>query len=67
MKTLSGAVVGGASLEYAKDLLTRFEYWRLALGLLIIFVVVLAPEGIVGTSRKVAERLGLRRDPSRTP
>jgi len=67
VKTLSGAVVGGASLEYAKDLLTRFEYWRLALGLLIIFVVVLAPEGIVGTSRKVAERLGLRRDPSRTP
>ena len=46
-------------LEYAKDILTRFEYWRLALGLLIIFVVVVAPEGIVGTARKVSERIGL--------
>ena len=59
VKTLAGAVVGGATLEYAKDILTRFEYWRLALGLLIIFVVVVAPEGIVGTARKVSERIGL--------
>lgn len=62
VKTLSGAVVGGASLEYAKDLLTRFEYWRLSLGLLIIFVVIMAPEGIVGTLRKFAERIGLVRE-----
>lgn len=62
VKTLSGAVVGGASLEYVKDLLTRFEYWRLCLGLLIIFVVILAPEGLVGTSRKFAERFGLIRE-----
>ncbi len=64
VKTLSGAVVGGASLEFVKDILTRFEYWRLTLGLLIIFVVILAPEGIVGTLRKVAERIGLMRDSS---
>jgi branched-chain amino acid transport system permease protein len=62
VKTLSGAVVGGASLEVAKDFLTRFEYWRLALGLLIILVVILAPEGIVGTLRKLAERTGLIQD-----
>ena len=62
VKTLSGAVVGGASLEMAKDYLTRFEYWRLTLGLLIIFVVILAPEGIVGTLRKLAERIGLIKD-----
>ncbi len=65
VKTLAGAVVGGASLEYAKDLITRFEYWRLTLGLLIIFVVVVAPEGIVGTARKAAERVGLLPDPSK--
>lgn len=61
VKTLSGAVVGGASLEYAKDFLTRFEYWRLTLGLIIIFVVIVAPEGISGTMRKMAERVGIIR------
>ena len=57
VKTLSGGVVGAASLELAKDYLTRFEYWRLALGLLIIFVVVLAPNGIVGSLRVLFERM----------
>ncbi len=63
VKTLSGAVVGGASLEAAKDVLTRFEYWRLSLGVLIIIVVIMAPEGIVGSLRKVAERIGWIADP----
>ncbi len=62
VKTLSGAVVGGASLELAKDYLTRFEYWRLLLGLLIIAVVILAPDGIVGTLRKLGERIGFLRE-----
>ncbi len=61
VKTLSGAVVGGASLEFVKDFLTRFEYWRLTLGLLIIVVVILAPDGIVGSLRKFGERLGVLR------
>lgn len=58
VKTLSGGVVGGAALETVKDFLTRFEYWRMALGLLIIGVVILAPEGIVGSLSKVRERFG---------
>ena len=57
VKTLSGGVVGAASLELTKDYLTRFEYWRLVLGLLIIVVVVLAPNGIVGSLRKLSERV----------
>nr|WP_269812784.1 ABC transporter permease [Pontibaca salina] len=61
VKTLSGGVVGGAVFESAKDMLTRFEYWRLALGLTIIAVVVLAPEGIVGGLRRLGERIGLLR------
>jgi branched-chain amino acid transport system permease protein len=60
VKTLSGAVVGGASLEFVKDFLTRLEYWRMTLGILIIVVVILAPEGIVGTLRKLKQRLGLK-------
>lgn len=63
VKTLSGAVVGGAALEYLKDHITRFEYWRLALGVIIIAVVILAPQGIVGTARQFAERIGLVRQP----
>jgi branched-chain amino acid transport system permease protein len=61
VKTLSGGVVGGASLELIKDFLTRFEFWRLSLGVLIIVVVILAPEGIVGTVRKLAEHAGWMR------
>jgi len=60
VKTLSGAVVGGASLEFVKDFLTRFDYWRMTLGILIIVVVILAPEGIVGTLSKLKQRLGLK-------
>ena len=58
VQTLSGGVVGAAALEAVKDVLTRFEYWRLALGLLIIAVVILAPEGIVGALRRLGARLG---------
>ena len=63
VKTLSGGVVGAAFLKLVEDYLTRFEYWRLALGLLIIAVVILAPYGIVGTLRRLAERFGWRRAP----
>ena len=58
VKTLAGGVVGGAALEGAKDYITRFEYWRLALGVVIILVVIVAPDGIVGSLRKLAARLG---------
>lgn len=63
VKTLAGPLVGATSLSLMQDFLTRFEYWRLALGLLIIGVVIIAPEGIAGTSAKLAARFGLvRRD-----
>jgi len=56
VKTLSGGVVGAATLSLVQDYITRFEYWRLALGLLIILVVIIAPHGIVGSMRKGFER-----------
>lgn len=59
IKTLSGGWVGGGFYEVVKEYLVRFEYWRLALGVLIIAVVTLAPDGIVGSLRKLAERLNL--------
>ncbi len=66
VKTLSGAVVGASVLEVAEDFLTRFEYWRLLLGLLIIGVVILAPDGIAGSARKLWDRLGLSRNGEHT-
>ncbi len=67
VKTLSGAVVGASVLEVAEDFLTRFEYWRLLLGLLIIGVVILAPEGIAGSARKLWERMGFAKNGEPSP
>jgi branched-chain amino acid transport system permease protein len=53
VKTLAGPLVGATALTGLYDLLTRFEYWRLALGLLIIVIVILAPEGIAGFAQRV--------------
>lgn len=62
VKTLSGGIVGGVFMESVKDWLTRLEYWRLILGLLIIAVVIVAPDGIVGSLRRLGEKIGLIRD-----
>ena len=59
VKTLAGGVVGGVFFKGIEDILTRFTYWRLALGLIIIFVVIVAPNGIVGSLRHGLERLNL--------
>ena len=51
VKTLAGGVVGAGFMTMVEDWLTRLEYWRLLLGLVIIAVVIIAPEGIVGSIR----------------
>jgi len=58
VKTLAGGVVGATTLSLMQDYITRFEYWRLTLGLLIIAVVIIAPNGIVGSLRKLFETRG---------
>ncbi|MCA0995543.1 ABC transporter permease [Alloyangia pacifica] len=57
VKTLAGGVVGASFMTTVEHWLTRLEYWRLLLGLVIIAVVILMPEGIVGTLRRLAGRL----------
>lgn len=59
VKTLSGGVVGASFFKGIEEVLLKFEYWRLLMGLLIIFVVIAAPNGIVGSLRIGLERLGL--------
>ena len=57
VKTLSGPIAGATALTAFQDILTRFEYWRLSLGLLIILIVIVTPEGIAGLGYKIRTRL----------
>ena len=57
VKTLSGPIAGATALTAFQDILTRFEYWRLSLGLLIIVIVIVTPEGIAGLGHKIRNRL----------
>ena len=66
VKILSGPLVGASTLTILQDWLSRFEYWRLLLGIMIIAIVILAPEGLAGLARQLAARLGLRRMPEHT-
>jgi branched-chain amino acid transport system permease protein len=59
VKTLAGGVVGAGFFKGIEEVLLKFEYWRLLMGLLIIFVVIAAPNGIVGSLRIGLERVGL--------
>ncbi|MEP2642702.1 ABC transporter permease [Roseobacter sp.] len=59
VKTLAGGVVGAGFFKGIEETLIRFEYWRLVMGLLIIGIVILAPDGVVGSLRNAARRLGL--------
>ncbi|WP_158970346.1 ABC transporter permease [Chachezhania sediminis] len=57
VKTLAGGVVGAGFMTVVEDWLTRLEYWRLLLGLVIIAVVIIAPEGIVGSLQTLWRRI----------
>lgn len=48
VQQLSGPLVGAAALTWLKDLLFRLEMWRLLLGLAVIAVVLLFPQGLAG-------------------
>ncbi|EPX78719.1 ABC transporter permease [Salipiger mucosus] len=62
VKTLAGGVVGAGFMTLVEDWLTRLEYWRLLLGLVIIAVVIIAPEGIVGSFRTLWARIRHKED-----
>jgi branched-chain amino acid transport system permease protein len=52
---LSGPLAGAAALTWLRDTLFRLELWRLLLGLSVIAIVILFPQGIAGV---VKQRLG---------
>jgi branched-chain amino acid transport system permease protein len=61
INTLAGPIVGAAAFTWLQDTLARStEYWRAALGAIILALVVLFPRGIVGTVVPLVRALGAR-------
>jgi branched-chain amino acid transport system permease protein len=58
--TLVGAVIGVATIEYVSFLLAdRYQtFWPILLGLLLLFVVLFRPSGLVGLVVSERERFG---------
>jgi len=49
VETLTGPIVGAAIFTWLRDTLAReTDYWRAALGLMILLIVVVFPQGLVG-------------------
>ena len=59
VQALSGPILGAAAFTILEDQIARFDYWRLILGLVILTIVVLAPDGLAGFARRAGLRLGL--------
>jgi branched-chain amino acid transport system permease protein len=62
VQTLSGPVVGAVTFTWLHDSIARnTEYWRAALGAMILVLVLLFPMGIAGFVRNLALRMRERR------
>jgi branched-chain amino acid transport system permease protein len=65
LQSLSGPMVGAAAFTWLHDLLIEFPYWRLLLGLTIVALVLLFPQGLGGAARHYLGRhLKLEASPS---
>jgi branched-chain amino acid transport system permease protein len=59
IQTLSGPIVGASVFAVLQDTVMRqTEYWRALLGAIILFLVLLFPAGIVGTTAAIFGRFG---------
>jgi branched-chain amino acid transport system permease protein len=65
VKTLSGPLAGAGVLTLMQDYLSRFEHWRLGLGLLIIAIVIIAPDGIAGLGQRFVNQFSKSRNEDR--
>jgi len=63
VQSLSGPIAGASAFTLLHDWLSRFEYWRLLLGLLIIGIAVLMPGGLAGAAEQLRGLFG--RKPAR--
>jgi branched-chain amino acid transport system permease protein len=57
IETLTGPIVGATLFTLLQDTLVRStEYWRAALGALILLIVLAFPRGVMGTIKKALQR-----------
>ena len=58
LQTLSGPIVGAAAFTWLQDTIVRFtDYWRALLGLVMLALVLVFPQGIAGGLMELLERL----------
>jgi branched-chain amino acid transport system permease protein len=60
IQSLSGPIVGAVSFNLLTDLISRLAFWRAILGITIVALVVLAPEGLAGFGRRISRIWGSR-------
>ena len=58
VQSLTGPIAGASVFVLLQDWLSRFEYWRLLMGLLIIFIVILLPGGLAGAADQMRSIFG---------
>ena len=59
--SLFGPLLGSSVLTLMEDMLGRYDIWRLTLGLSILMIVLLAPQGIAGTTHTLKKMISSRR------
>ena len=59
VQSLSGPIAGASAFTLLQDWLSAFTYWRFGLGIMIILIVILSPQGIVGFGDRIASWLRL--------
>jgi branched-chain amino acid transport system permease protein len=60
VQALGGPLLGAATFTLLEDAIFRLDYWRFILGLVIVLIVIVAPDGIAGGLRRLTG--ALRRD-----
>ena len=54
VQTMAGPVVGAALFTWLQDLIAReFQYWRAALGFTILILVLVFPQGVAGSVKRL--------------
>ena len=59
---LAGPILGAGVFVLIEDWVSRLDYWRFIFGMIILGVVLLAPDGVAGGVDRLLRALGLRRE-----
>jgi branched-chain amino acid transport system permease protein len=62
LHSLFGPLLGAGAFVLLEDWISRLDYWRLILGVVILVIVTAAPDGIAGGLRRLWALLAPRRE-----